>query len=71
MPSQQTISRTLSLSSYSNGPYYNKYSGNTFSNVLERFEPNPSGDLENLEINSGDGIAHHLHNLVSESFYIL
>ena len=70
-PSQQTISRALSLSSYSNGPYYNKYSENTFSNFLEGFEPNPSCDLENLEINSGDGIAHHLHNLVSECFYIL
>ena len=68
-PSQETISRALSLSSYSNGPY-NKFSENSFSNFLEGFEPNPSGNHENLEINK-DGIARHLHNLVSECFYII
>ena len=68
--SQQTINRALNLVSYSNGPYYNKYSENTFSNFLEGFEPNPSGDLGNLEINYDDHIpiARHLHNLVSEYF---
>ena len=72
--SQETINRALSLSSYSDEPYYNKYSENTFSNFLEGFEPNPSGDLENLEIKGGedgDGIARHLHNLVSECFYVI
>ena len=69
-PSQQTINRALNLSLYSNEPF-NKYSENTFSNFLEGFEPNPSGNFENLEINSGDGIARHLHNLVSECFYII
>ena len=68
--SQETINSALNLGSYSNGPYYNKYSENAFSNFLEGFEPNPSGDLENLEFNYGDGIAiaRHLHNLVSECF---
>ena len=68
-PSQQTINRALNMSSYSHGPY-NKYSKNAFSNFLEGFEPHPS-DSENLEINSQDGIARHLHNLVSERFYTI
>ena len=67
-PTQEIINRALNLSSYSRGPY-NKYSENTFSNFLEGYEPSPSGDRENLEINSGDGIARHLHNLVSECLY--
>ena len=68
-PSQKIINRALNLSLYSNVTY-NKYSENTFSNFLEGFEPNPSGDNESLEINPEDGIARHLHNLVSECFYI-
>ena len=71
-PSQETINRALKLDSYSNEPY-NKYSENTFSNFLEGFEPNytASDNLENLEIKEGDGIARHLHNLVSECFYVI
>ena len=72
-PSQETINRALTLSLYSNETY-NKYSEDTFSNFLEGFEPNPSGDLDNLEIKKGedgDYIARHLHNLVSECFYVI
>ena len=72
-PSQETINKALNLDLYSNETY-NKYSEGTFSNYLEGFEPNPSGNLEDLEFTEGaDGnpIARRLHNLVSERFYVI
>ena len=66
-PTRESVIKALSYDTFAEGPYYNKYSTQTFSNALEGFDPETEKTCDSdayTKCDDGTHIARELHNLV-------